>query len=105
MAAGSGFGTTTEEMQKAGKHVLSVNDVVQGDLSALRGQLAPLAGAWQGDAARRFMELMVRWDTDARLLGDALRGIGEAIQGSALTYQQQEDRQSGDLSAIRAALG
>jgi uncharacterized protein YukE len=48
---------------------------------------------------------MARWDADARSLSEALRGIGEAIQGSARTYQQQEDAQAGDMSAIRAALG
>ncbi|MFC4942757.1 WXG100 family type VII secretion target [Pseudonocardia sp. GCM10023141] len=101
----AGFGTTTEEMQRAGKHVLSVNESVQAELSALRGQLASLQGAWRGEAAGTFTQLMVQWDTDARAINEALRGIGEAIQGSAMTYQQHEDQQAGDLSAIRAALG
>lgn len=101
----AGFGTTTEEMERAGRHVLSVNDAVQSDLSALRGQLGPLAGLWKGQASAEFARLMVRWDADARSLSEALRSIGEAVQGSARTYQQQEDQQSGDLSAIRAALG
>ncbi len=101
----AGFGTTTEEMARAGQHVLSVDAEVQADLAALRGRLVPLAGAWQGDAARVFADLMVRWDADARSLSEALRAIGTAIQGSGRTYQQQEEAQSAGLSAIRAALG
>jgi ESAT-6 family protein len=100
-----GFGTTVEEMARAGQHVLTVDSEVQADLAALRGQLAPLQGAWMGEAATAFAALMARWDADARALGDALRAIGEAIQGSGRTYQQQEDTQHSGLSAIRAALG
>lgn len=101
----SGFGTTTEAMVQAGNHVLSVNDTVQSDLAALRGQIGPLAGAWKGDASTQFVQLMARWDADAKALSEALRGIGEAIGGSAALYQGQEDQQSSDMSAIRNALG
>jgi WXG100 family type VII secretion target len=100
-----GFGTSVEEMQAAAKHVLTVNDAVQTDLATLRARLAPLAGAWRGAAATEFAKLMLRWDTDAKALNDALRGIGESIRGSGASYQEQEDRHTGDLSVIRAALG
>ncbi len=101
----AGYGTSTEEMQKAGAHVFSVNDQVQGELGALRAQLAPLAGAWRGEASTAFHALMARWDTDARTLNDALRGIGEAIQGSGQSYAAQEEANASNLSGIQAALG
>lgn len=101
----AGYGASIEEMHRAGQHVFAVNDQVQADLGALRSQLAPLAGAWRGAAATAFQALMVRWDADARTLNSALRSIGEAIQSSGQSYQQQEEQQSQDLSAIRAALG
>ena len=104
-AASAGFGTTVEEMARAARHVLAVDVEVQADLAALRGQLVPLAGAWRGDAATAFAGLMARWDADARSLSEALRAIGEAIEGSGRSYQQQEEAQSSGLSAIRAALG
>jgi WXG100 family type VII secretion target len=100
-----GFGTSVEEMQAAAKHVLTVNDAVQAELATLRARLAPLAGAWRGVAATEFTKLMLRWDTDAKALNDALRGIGESIRGSGASYQAQEEQHTGDLSAIRAALG
>jgi WXG100 family type VII secretion target len=100
-----GFGTSVEEMQRAGRHVFTVNDAVQSDLATLRSRLAPLAGAWRGEAATAFGALMARWDADAKSLNDALRAIGEAIQGSGASYQAQEQQHASDLSAIRAALG
>lgn len=100
-----GFGTTTEEMARAGGHVLSVNAGVQGELGTLRGKLGPLAGAWTGSAAAEFAKLMVRWDADAKALNEALRTVGESIQGSRATYQQQEDAQAASMSSITAALG
>lgn len=100
-----GFGTTTEEMERAGRHVLSVNGAVQSELAGLRGKLGPLAGAWTGQASIEFVKLMARWDTDAKTLNEALRSIGESIQGSRITYQQQEDAQAASMSSITAALG
>jgi WXG100 family type VII secretion target len=100
-----GFGTTVEEMQRAGRHVLAVNDAVQADLATLRARLGPLQGAWRGDASTAFAGLMARWDGDARRLSEALRAIGEAIQSSGASYQAQEEQHTGNLSAIRAALG
>lgn len=102
--AGS-FGTTTEEMQRAGGHVQSVNQTVQGELSTLRSQLAPLAGMWRGAAATQFTQLMARWDTSAGQLNEALRTIGERIHGNASTYQQAEDEQLASMSSITRALG
>jgi WXG100 family type VII secretion target len=101
----AGYGTTTEEMQRAAAQVAQVNEQVQAQLSALRNQLAPLAGAWRGEASTAFQGLMARWDTDARTLNEALRGIGEAILGSGRAYQQAEDQQRQSLSAIQGALG
>lgn len=100
-----GFGTTTEEMERAGRHVQTVNETVQGDLSALRGQLGPLAGLWRGRASVEFTNLMARWDASAAQLNAALRGIGESIQGSSRSYEQQEQEQAAGLSSIRNALG
>ncbi|MBV9312132.1 MAG: WXG100 family type VII secretion target [Pseudonocardia sp.] len=101
----AGYGTTVEEMQRAARHVFGVNERVQADLSALRNQLAPLAGSWRGEAATAFQTLMTQWDTDARALNEALRAIGEAVRGSGQAYQRQEEQQSQSLSAIRGALG
>lgn len=99
------YQTTPEEMQRAAAQVQQVNDQVQARLSQLRNQLAPLAGAWQGEAATAFHGLMERWNTDAAQLSQALRGIGEAIQTSGRSYQQAEESQQQSMSSITSALG
>jgi WXG100 family type VII secretion target len=100
-----GFGATTDEMARAAQHVGAVNQSVQAELSALRGRLEPLAEAWVGQAAAQFAQLMVRWDTDARSLNQALGAIGQAIDGSGGTYQRQEDDQVAAMTSISNALG
>jgi ESAT-6 family protein len=100
-----GFGTTTDEMARAAQHVAAVNQAVQGELTALRGRLEPLAGAWVGRASAQFAQLMARWDIDARSLNQALGGIGQAIDGSRATYQRQEDDQAAVMTSISNSLG
>ena len=102
---GAGFGTTVEEMARAGQHVLDVDADVQTDLAALRGQLVPLQGAWAGEAATAFAGLMARWDADAMALGEALRTIGQSIDSSGAGYRAHEEQHAGGMSTIRAALG
>jgi early secretory antigenic target protein ESAT-6 len=101
----AGFGTTTEEMARAGAQVLAVDEAVQAELAALRGRLGPLPAAWAGAASTQFVALMARWDADARSLSEALGAIGRSIQGTQASYQQQEEQQAGSMSAIRSALG
>lgn len=100
-----GYGTQTDEMQRAGTHVFTVNESIQGELRTLRARLEPLAGAWRGEAATQFAALMVRWDADATSLNEALMGIGQAIQASGQSYQQNETTQQGAFSTITSALG
>jgi early secretory antigenic target protein ESAT-6 len=100
-----GFGATTDEMARAAHHVAAVNQSVQGELTALRGRLEPLAGAWVGQASAQFAQLMARWDADARSLNQALGGIGQAIDGSGVTYRRQEHDQAAAMTSISNALG
>jgi WXG100 family type VII secretion target len=99
------FGAQFEQMQAAANHVAEVNQNVQAQLAALRNQLAPLAGAWKGQAATAFALLMQRWDNDARNLNEALHGIGEQIRGSGTTYAQADEGENQTYTRISQALG
>lgn len=101
---GQQFGTQVEQMQAAANHVAEVNQSVQGQLSALSNQLAPLAGAWQGQAAAAFHMLIERWNANARSLHEALNAIGEQIQASGATYAQADETENQAFSQINAAL-
>jgi WXG100 family type VII secretion target len=98
------FGAQFEQMQAAAQHVAEVNQSVQSQLSSLRNQLAPLAGAWKGQAATAFQVLMGRWDADARALNEALSSIGEQIRGSGATYAQADETEHQTYSRISQAL-
>ena len=100
-----GFGTTTDEMTRAARHVAAVNQGVQAELTALRDRLEPLAGAWVGRASTQFAQLMARWDADARSLNQALAGIGQAIEGSRNVYERHEGDQTAVMASISNALG
>lgn len=100
-----GFGTSTEEMLRAGSHAMALKDEILADLQGLRGRLTPLASGWTGEASLMFAQLMERWDGNARTLGDALGAIGEAIRTSGVAYEAQEDEARSQLGSITAALG
>lgn len=102
---GSAYGLSFEEMDAAGRHVLDTNQDIQSTLSQLKSQLAPLQGAWRGQASTAFANLMVRWDDAAMRLNNALQGIGESIQASSTTYAQQEEEHSQTMSTITQSLG
>jgi WXG100 family type VII secretion target len=99
------FGAEFEQMTAAANHVAEVNQSVQGQLTSLRNQLAPLAGAWKGQASTAFQLLMQRWDNDARALNEALNSIGEQIRGSGATYAQADEAENQTYSRISQALG
>ncbi|HEY4008489.1 MAG TPA: WXG100 family type VII secretion target [Pseudonocardia sp.] len=99
------YQTTPEEMQRAATQVQQTNEQIQAKLSQLHNQLAPLAGAWKGEASTAFTALMVRWDNDAKQLNQALQGIGESIQVSGRGYQQAEEAHKQSMSSITSALG
>jgi len=99
-----GFGTTFEEMQAGAQHIDTVNDQINGLLSTLRGNLAPLQGVWRGSASTAFVNLMARYDSSAGRISEALRAIAEQVRGSNATYLTEEDTHTQSLSQISTAL-
>jgi WXG100 family type VII secretion target len=99
------FGTQTETMRQAAAHVADVNQQIQGRLTALRNQLAPLESTWRGDASLAFQQLMIRWNEDATRINRSLHAIGEAVGSSGADYQAVEQDNSAQISSIRQALG
>jgi len=100
----SGFGTTFEEMQAGAQHIDTVNDQINGLLSQLRGNLAPLQGIWRGQASTAFVNLMARYDSSSQRISEALRAIAEQVRGSNATYIAEEDAHSQSLGQISSAL-
>lgn len=99
------YEVTPEEMQAGANQVFQVNQNVQSRLTNLQNQLAPLAGAWQGQASMQFQNLMERYQQNARQLNQALHAIGEQLQGSGSAYQAAEEEGAQQMSNITSALG
>lgn len=102
---GAGFGTETETMAAASRHVEQVAGDVDATLRTLQGQLAPLAGAWKGTASTAFQALMTRYQENADKLNQALRGISEQLGSAGVTYATEDEAQRQSMSGIQNALG
>lgn len=100
-----GFGTTTQEMALAAGRVREVSAAVNGELGGLRSRLEATRGQWVGAAATAFTALMAEWDAEAKRLNAALADIAEQLDGTATAYQQVEDANARNVSAITSALG
>jgi WXG100 family type VII secretion target len=87
----SGIQVTPEQLQTASRNLTTGASTIDGTLSQLRAQIAPLAGEWRGVAQQRFEALWKEWDTSAKQLHEALTGIaqltGQASQAYAHTEQ------------------
>ncbi|GGC64943.1 WXG100 family type VII secretion target [Hoyosella rhizosphaerae] len=90
--------TTTATMTTAADRVAQVNSEVQGLLSALRGKVAAVNGAWEGDARRAFDSLIVRWDNEARKLNESLQAISDAIRTNGSSYEQMQQSHASSLN-------
>lgn len=99
-----GFNSSPAELTQASGLVISAHDEVNGQMKALRNNLESLRGVWQGQAYNNFAQLMVRWDTNAKTVSDALMSIGDALKSSGAAYQAQEDQEASGMSAISNAL-
>jgi len=101
----TGFGTQTDTMLQASRHVADVNEQVGAQLRTLGSQLTPLESAWRGMAATSFHQLMIRFNENAEKLRTALQGISEQIAGAGTTYATEDETQQQAMSNITNALG
>ena len=102
--AGAGFGTELDQMRTSAQHVYEVNDEVQAELSQLGSALDSLLGQWRGDAAASFGNVRMRWDSEARTLNEALRGIGETLMAGHTDYSARQQSQSETFGRIGGTL-
>lgn len=98
------FSTDSEVMQSTANRVDGTNSEVRGELDRLRGTVDGVRASWKGEAQRSFDQLMVRWDTAARDLQDALRTISDTIRGNARSFDDTETQNAGDLKNAGAGL-
>lgn len=91
-------------MRTSAQHVFEVNESVQGELQQLGAALDSLLGQWRGDAAASFGGVRVRWDSEARTLNEALRGIGDTLVSGHADYSTRQATQSDSFGRIGGTL-
>jgi len=63
---------------------------IDGTLSQLAADVAPLGTDWAGPAQSRFLQLWEQWRTSSRQLQQALSDIAVLMQGAAADYTANE---------------
>lgn len=86
----TGIQVTPEQLSDASRSLTSGASTIEGTLSQLRSQIAPLAGEWKGVAQQRFEQLWKEWDTSAKQLHEALTGIAQLTAQASQAYEQTE---------------
>jgi WXG100 family type VII secretion target len=74
--------------------VRATREEANGDLKRLANAVQELAGAWQGQAATRFQELMERWNGDVNKLTGAMGDIADLLDKSGSQHQSNEEEQA-----------
>ena len=87
-----GIKVTPQQLQALSSRVSSGSQQIEGELSSLRGALAPLGGDWAGAAQARFTLLWQEWQTGAAKMHGALTGISALLGQAGLAYADAEAR-------------
>lgn len=97
--AGS-FKTGTEELTQVSDQMVQANESLQDQGRQLAAAVDAVQGAWSGDAATAFTNLMTQYHDDFDKLNTALFNIAEQVSGSSRDYATQEETAASDISAI-----
>lgn len=92
------IGVQSEELSAQSGRVGAGAEEVEATLARLTGEIAALAGSWQGSASEAFQSRWQEWQTGANQVQLAMRNMGEFLQQAASAYETTENE-------LRAAAG
>jgi ESAT-6 family protein len=90
---------TPEQLASVAAQLNGGASSIDGILSQLAGQVAPLGSDWAGVAQGRFLQLWEQWQTSSRQLHQALAEIAVLMQRAAGDYESTEQRIAGLFNA------
>ena len=94
----SGIKVTPEQLSALSGTVQRGAGEIDGALSGLRAQLAPLQGGdWAGAAAAQFVALWEQWQRGARDVNQSLIGISALLGNAGSAYAQAESAIAGSF--------
>jgi len=89
----TGIKVTPEQLSQLSGNVARGSGDIDGILSSLRSQVAPLAGSdWAGQASAQFNAMFEQWQRSARDLNSALHGISALLANAGSSYAQAEQQ-------------
>lgn len=97
------FRTEADVMVATAGRVDDTNSQVQGELTRLQGVVDGVRGSWAGAAQVSFDNLMVRWNTSARSLREALDSISQNIRANARNFEGMEASNAQAFSNVGGA--
>ena len=86
----STFSVDSDAVLAATAAIRATGDRLQGETTAMLGQLTQLQGSWTGAAATSFQSVIDRWRAAQRELEGALGDIGAALAHAGNQYAQTE---------------
>lgn len=98
------FTTETTQMATTAARVDDVNAEVQARLARLQSSVEAVQASWRGQAAGSFQALMARWNSDARILSQALGEIAAQLRAAGRGYAAQDDAARGAVQRAGGAL-
>jgi len=98
------FKTGAPELLTASQQMVDTNELLMDAGRQLGQAVDSVQGAWSGDAALAFTNLMSAYNKDFTKLNTALFNIAEQVTGAAHDYAAQEEAAASDVSAIAATL-
>jgi len=89
----TGIKVTPEQLSQLSGNVARGSGDIDGILSSLHSQVAPLAGGdWAGQASAQFNAMFEQWQRSARDLNSALHGISTLLANAGSSYAQAEQQ-------------
>jgi WXG100 family type VII secretion target len=98
----NGYTGTVQDFTDAQAKVIGVKEDTEATLKQVWDQVLSLQAEWTGAAATAFHNMMMRFDSDAKALNQALEAIAEQLGAAGGTYAEQEASKQdvfGNLSA------
>lgn len=79
------------ELEAVGAQILAIATAIEGELTTLKGQLAPLASSWSGTANVSWQDLQTMWDNAANnLMSTTLTVVAQTSNTNWTNYVDAE---------------
>ena len=78
---------------------------IDQQMASVRNEIEQVAGYWTGDAQAAFLQLMNRWDEEARKLNAVLITLEDALSGTDRDQNATEQSHEQTISQLSSMMG